>query len=85
MMIFTPHGQEGRPVPETDEPEEAPTRIWSNPVAWAIALFNFVHVGFESAFNSGIVLQMQFLKFFDRRGSVRPSYTFAPGIGYRLV
>lgn len=23
--------------------------IWTNPVAWAIAVFNFVHVGFESA------------------------------------
>ena len=23
--------------------------IWTNPLAWAIALFNFVHVGFESA------------------------------------
>ena len=47
-MIFTPHGQEGRPGPEADEPQEEPTPIWSNPVAWAIALFNFVHVGFES-------------------------------------
>ena len=24
------------------------TAIWSTPIAWAIALFNFIHVGFES-------------------------------------
>lgn len=29
------------------EPNQPP-QIWTNPLAWAIALFNFVHVGFES-------------------------------------
>jgi fucose permease len=47
-MLFTPHGREGRPEPEPGILEETPAPIWSNPVAWAIALFNFVHVGFES-------------------------------------
>jgi len=47
-MFFTPHGQEGRPEPEPGALEEEAVPIWSNPVAWAIALFNFVHVGFES-------------------------------------
>lgn len=51
--------------------------LWSG--SWKEA-----HIGFESAFNSGIVLQMQFLKFFDQRGDATHSYTFAPGIGYRL-
>lgn len=51
--------------------------LWSG--SWKEA-----HVGFERAFSNGIVLQMQFLTFFDRRGRVQHSYTFAPGIGYRL-
>lgn len=51
--------------------------LWSG--SWKEA-----HVGFERAFDNGIVLQMQFLAFFDRRGNARQSYTFAPGLGYRL-
>lgn len=31
-----------------EENKESKTPIWSNPIAWAIAFFNFVHVGFES-------------------------------------
>jgi|GEM_PF-5665351 len=42
------------------------------------------HLGFERAFANGIVLQLQFLGFFDRRGYAGTHYTFAPGIGYRL-
>ncbi len=30
--------------------------IWSNPVAWAIAAFNFVHVGFESGMGGWLKL-----------------------------
>lgn len=30
------------------ETEDFKTPIWSNPIAWAIAFFNFIHVGFES-------------------------------------
>lgn len=32
----------------TNESEEYKTSIWTMPLAWAIALFNFIHVGFES-------------------------------------
>lgn len=31
---------------ETDEFEDSP--VWTYPLAWLIALFNFIHVGFES-------------------------------------
>lgn len=36
--------------PETDESNavEPLPPIWTNPVAWAIAGFNFIHIGFES-------------------------------------
>ncbi len=32
----------------TNESVEYKTSIWTLPLAWAIALFNFIHVGFES-------------------------------------
>lgn len=31
-----------------DESDTEPLPIWRMPIAWAIALFNFIHVGFES-------------------------------------
>lgn len=31
-----------------EENKDSKTPIWSNPIAWVIAFFNFVHVGFES-------------------------------------
>lgn len=35
-------------------PEVSHTPIWTVPIAWAIALFNFVHVGFESGMGGWI-------------------------------
>lgn len=32
----------------TNDEEPDTTPIWTTPIAWAIALFNFIHVGFES-------------------------------------
>lgn len=37
------------PNSTTTEESEAAHPIWSTPLAWAIAAFNFVHVGFESS------------------------------------
>lgn len=34
---------------KADEEAILETPIWTNPIAWLIALFNFIHVGFESA------------------------------------
>lgn len=48
-IIFQPAGIERKPKTADDAAEDYKTPIWSNPVAWAIAFFNFVHVGFESA------------------------------------
>ena len=33
---------------EDDEPQSGLLPIWTLPLAWMIALFNFIHVGFES-------------------------------------
>jgi fucose permease len=48
LIFFTPRGGEDRPVHNTETPDAPPPPIWSSPVAWLIALFNFIHVGFES-------------------------------------
>lgn len=34
--------------PDEDEPQSGLLPIWTLPLAWMIALFNFIHVGFES-------------------------------------
>ncbi len=38
----------GETKAETETKEISGVKIWSNPLAWLIAAFNFVHVGFES-------------------------------------
>jgi len=46
-MFILPSPAESRVAPKSDSAEDlAP--IWTNPLAWAIALFGFIHVGFES-------------------------------------
>ena len=45
FVLPTPTEAQVNPGSETSEDL---TPIWSNPLAWAIALFAFVHVGFES-------------------------------------
>lgn len=48
LIMLTPRGKENVQE-ENTEGEDAPlTPIWTNPVAWVIAAFNFIHVGFES-------------------------------------
>jgi hypothetical protein len=44
-----PRGIEQKSVENKETAEDFSTPIWTNPVAWAIAAFNFIHVGFESA------------------------------------
>ena len=35
-------------LPEEQEAGEESKPIWTTPIAWAIAFFNFIHIGFES-------------------------------------
>ena len=46
-IFLLPSPAEARVKPRSESSEEL-TPIWSNPLAWAIALFAFIHVGFES-------------------------------------
>lgn len=48
LIIFQPSGIERKNI-SAGANEEAEPPIWTRPLAWTIALFNFIHVGFESA------------------------------------
>lgn len=47
LLIFLPGVQEPK-LPEVQIGAEEQSPIWTTPIAWAIAFFNFIHVGFES-------------------------------------
>jgi FHS family glucose/mannose:H+ symporter-like MFS transporter len=50
FLILLPKGIEQKPVQEDEEiSADFSMPIWTNPIAWIIAGFNFIHVGFESA------------------------------------
>jgi MFS transporter, FHS family, glucose/mannose:H+ symporter len=49
LLTLLPRDEEGPIESKTvDRPKLEPIAIWTTAVAWTIALFNFVHVGFES-------------------------------------
>lgn len=48
-IALIPKGIEQKPRSSEENDEDFDAPIWTNPTAWAIALFNFVLVGFESA------------------------------------
>ncbi len=48
-LFRMPKGIEQKPADDDENTEDFNVPIWTNPIAWAIAAFNFIHVGFESA------------------------------------
>ena len=54
--------------PDANAPEDVPLQIWRQPIAWAIALFNFIHVGFESGMGGWLTTYAERL---DEPGIVR--------------
>lgn len=48
-LALMPKGIERKPVAGGETDDDFNTPIWTNPVAWLIAGFNFINVGFESA------------------------------------
>jgi fucose permease len=48
-IALIPQGTEQKPRSTAETANDFDVPIWTNPTAWAIALFNFVLVGFESA------------------------------------
>lgn len=48
-LALLPKGIEQKPIANGEADEDFSIPIWTNPIAWIIAAFNFIHVGFESA------------------------------------
>lgn len=48
-LAIIPKEIESSPVKTVDTNDDFKTPIWTNPIAWLIAFFNFIHVGYESA------------------------------------
>jgi fucose permease len=48
LTVVYGKGIEHPPAAEIDAAEPAKTDIWTTTLAWTLALFNFIHVGFES-------------------------------------
>ena len=48
-LVLMPRGIEQKPVSSDENTADFSIPIWTHPIAWAIAAFNFIHVGFESA------------------------------------
>jgi FHS family glucose/mannose:H+ symporter-like MFS transporter len=48
-LLLIPKNIEQKPVSNDANADDFFISIWSNPIAWMIAAFNFIHVGFESA------------------------------------
>ncbi len=54
-IAFQPKDFEKKSLTNQEISAENPP-IWSNPVAWAIAAFNFIHVGFETGVGGWLLL-----------------------------
>ncbi len=48
-IFLIPKNIEQKPTKSAENEVDFLVPIWTNPIAWAIAAFNFIHVGFESA------------------------------------
>lgn len=60
------------------ELDEAVIPIWTMPLAWAIALFNFIHVGFESGMGGWLT------SYTDRLSQSTTIHWFSPTLAYFL-
>jgi MFS transporter, FHS family, glucose/mannose:H+ symporter len=78
LLIFTPKEIEQKPSVEDENSDDFSTPIWTHPIAWAIALFNFIHVGFESAIGGWLPT------YAERLGNQTDVWWFAPTFLYFL-
>ncbi len=67
LLLLTPKGIEQKPTFAAEDSDDFSTPIWTNPIAWLIAGFNFIHVGFESGMGGWLPTYTERL---DGQGSV---------------
>ncbi|MEQ1762441.1 MAG: MFS transporter, partial [Pyrinomonadaceae bacterium] len=76
VAIFVlPMPSEARVKPRSESTEEL-TPIWSNPLAWAIALFAFIHVGFESGIGGWLTTYTERIEGAAATRLVTPTFLF---------
>ncbi len=67
-----------RHLEETREMSADDTPIWTRPLAWAIAMFNFIHVGFESGMGGWLTT------YSERLDPQHATVWLSPTVGYFL-
>lgn len=72
-LVFLPKNIEQKPLSEGETAEDFSVPIWTTALAWMIAFFNFIHVGFESAMGG-------WLKTYTQRVEDNPAINFLPPI-----
>jgi MFS transporter, FHS family, glucose/mannose:H+ symporter len=77
-LFLMPKGIEQKPVAGNEEKIDFSVPIWTNPIAWAIAFFNFIHVGYESAMGG-------WLKTYTQRIETDAAINFLPPITLYFV
>ena len=74
-MLILPSPAESRVTPKGESTEDlAP--IWTNPLACAIALFGFIHVGFESGIGGWLTTYANRLEGSDATHLITPTFLF---------
>ncbi|HEX6278839.1 MAG TPA: MFS transporter [Pyrinomonadaceae bacterium] len=74
-MQFAPSSAEAR-VKKRDETSGKLEPIWTNPLAWAIAVFGFIHVGFESGMGGWLTTYAQRIEGPSGAQLVTPTFLF---------
>lgn len=76
LTAFFGKGTEPTPVTGIEKDQPTKTAIWSTTIAWVLALFNFIHVGFESGIGGWLTTYSERI---DYAASVRvlsPTFIF---------
>jgi fucose permease len=75
LLIIANDFNETVPV-ASDDPLETPMPIWRMPIAWMIALFNFIHVGFESGMGGWITSYTERIETSTAIGLISPTLLY---------
>lgn len=75
LLLILPSNAEAR-VERPSQGEASLVPIWSTSTAWAIALFNFIHVGFESGFGGWLTTYTNRLEGETRMHILSPTFLF---------
>ncbi len=75
LLLISNDFNEAVPV-TNDESAETAVSIWRMPIAWMIALFNFIHVGFESGMGGWITSYTERIETSTAIGIISPTLLY---------